>query len=146
EIWRKAKDFLARLVLFDVNSARNQDPQKRIPFDDQLPSADPFELRTPKSFRPGPLSALRDLLRTETLQLVDYPLINIDGPTGSGKTQAYLQLAEEKVRKFGYDKIVIALPMISILEQVVRDYLSERVAQIWNYLSQYKADEYVALE
>jgi hypothetical protein len=36
--------------------------------------------------------------------------------------------------------------MISILEQVVRDYIPERVAQIWNYLSQYKADEYVALE
>lgn len=141
-VWLRAKDLLGRLTLFDNRSAAHQDPETRAAFDPMLPRPRPFVARAPKTFRRSSLQPLRELLQTETLRL-NGELISIEAPTGCGKTEALLRLAESLLKKRGLHRIVYALPQVSILEQVLGDYLPESVAQIWNFQAQAKADEYL---
>jgi hypothetical protein len=141
-VWLRAKGLLGRLTLLDNRSAAHQDPETRAAFNPTLPRPGPFVARTPKTFGRSSLQALRDLLQAETLRL-DADLISVEAPTGCGKTEALLRLAESLLKKRDFQRIVYALPQVSILEQVLKDYLPENVAQIWNFQARAKADEYL---
>ena len=59
----------------------------------------------------------RDNLFNET-SILDGKVIAINAPTGSGKTLAGLNLALRLAEKYGHDRVIYALPFVSIIDQV----------------------------
>jgi CRISPR-associated endonuclease Cas3-HD len=133
-----ARDLLGRLCLFDHRSAAHQDPKSHAPFTTELPSQNIFcRRKTKKEFSTTfEINSLRSKLLEETLALpLDKKYYVIPAPTGTGKTNAALSLAEILCESGGLERIVYACPLTSIGDQVLSDYLSEEGnnAQIWNY-------------
>jgi hypothetical protein len=124
---------LAKLVYFDTRSAANQDRKTRRPFTGVLPSSPRFIKRPTRIYQPGSLSDLRDMLKSACLSMRPALFYSIDAPTGTGKTEAMLSLAEKIVVTENKQAIVYAVPQISICEQIVGDYMSGVDAQVWNF-------------
>jgi CRISPR/Cas system-associated endonuclease/helicase Cas3 len=58
---------------------------------------------------------------------------SIEAPTGLGKTEAMLSLAEKILVAENKQAIVYAVPQVSICEQIVSDYMKGADAQVWNF-------------
>jgi CRISPR/Cas system-associated endonuclease/helicase Cas3 len=113
---------LGKLVLFDTRSAANQDPKVKRPFRDALPAGPIYKQRPGRKYGQNRLSALRDSLKDACLSMAPGLFYSIEAPTGTGKTEAMLSLAEKVACKENKKAIVYAVPQISICEQIVADY------------------------
>lgn len=84
------------------------------------------------------LSCLRTKLKESVCQLVNTPgkVYGVYAATGTGKTEALLSAAEGLVRTGKARRIIYTLPLVAIMEQVARDYLSTpNISAIqYNYL------------
>jgi CRISPR-associated endonuclease Cas3-HD len=129
----KSRGMLAKLVYFDTRSAANQDPKTRRPFVGVLPSSPTFSKRPNRAYKEGRLSTLRDNLKTACLSMAQSLFYSIEAPTGLGKTEAMLSLAEKIVVAENKQAIVYAVPQVSICEQIVSDYMKGADAQVWNF-------------
>jgi CRISPR-associated endonuclease Cas3-HD len=129
----KARGMLAKLVYFDTRSAANQDPKTRRPFAGVLPSSPTFSKRPDRTYKQGRLSTLRNNLKTACLSMARSLFYSIEAPTGLGKTEAMLSLAEKIVVAENKKAIVYAVPQVSICEQIVSDYMKDADAQVWNF-------------
>jgi hypothetical protein len=80
------------------------------------------------------LNALRTRLCHQCIRLAESPswAYTVDAPTGLGKTEGMLRLAEELLGK-GKKRIVYGVPLLSISEQIAADYLKGSSAQVYNY-------------
>jgi CRISPR-associated endonuclease Cas3-HD len=128
-----ARRMLAKLVYFDTRSAANQDPKTRRPFAGVLPSSPTFSKRPTRSYTQGRLSTLREDLKTACLSMAPSLFYSVEAPTGLGKTEAMLSLAERIVVREKKQAIVYAVPQVSICEQIVSDYMKGADAQVWNF-------------
>jgi CRISPR-associated endonuclease Cas3-HD len=135
ELILRSRRILARLVYFDTRSAANQDPKTRRPFNSNLPSGKTFKRREARHYNPGRLSDLRDMLKAACLEMEGSYFYSVEAPTGLGKTEAMLSLAEKLILTENKKRIVYAVPQISICEQIVSDYMTgnEIDAQVWNF-------------
>lgn len=132
----KARSLLGRLVIFDHASANKQakNLERFIkPIQPKLPNT--FRKKIEKGGE-GELNRIRTELTKKTLELPFSRIYLIEAPTGTGKTEAMLQLAERDKPQM----IVYAVPQTSIGDQIVLDYLQgqkdengEPLSQIWNY-------------
>lgn len=141
-----ARSFLGRLVLWDHASARAQTFQVSMkPPDFSRPA---FELRQSPDWQDRKkewtsLDCLRSELLSEAKRMAHASLqsgarlLLVSSPTGTGKTNAMLEMAEEVCRAGTANRIVYALPLLAIADQVYADYLSGKApSQIYNHLRQ----------
>src|SRR5258708_3740762 len=128
-----ARRMLAKLVYFDTRSAANQDPKTRRPFAGVLPSSPTFSKRPDRTYKQSRLSTLRANLKTACLAMTPSLFYSVEAPTGLGKTEAMLSMAEKIVVTENKRAIVYAVPQVSICEQIVSDYMKGADAQVWNF-------------
>ena len=57
----------------------------------------------------------------------------IDAPTGLGKTECMLSAAEKILERGNLSRIVYAVPIVAIADQIFADYMTDAESQIWNY-------------
>jgi CRISPR-associated endonuclease Cas3-HD len=136
-----SRRMLAKLVLFDTRSAANQDQKTRKPFLATLPSGPVFTKRPKRLYQQNRLSSLRDSLKQACLSMPPSLFYSIEAPTGIGKTESMLSLAEKVVTNENKQAIVYAVPQISICEQIVADYMAGADAQVWNFKTKQKIGE-----
>jgi hypothetical protein len=136
-----ARRMLGKLVLFDTRSAANQDPKTKRPFRGTLPAGPIFRQRHARTYGQNRLSALRDSLKDACVSMAPAVFYSIEAPTGMGKTEAMLSLAEKVAREENKKAIVYAVPQISICEQIVAEYMSGVDAQVWNFKIRQKLDQ-----
>jgi hypothetical protein len=137
-LYLDARDFLGRLVAMDHASAAHQARGGQMVLH---PPAKVFRLRTPRTYsNTTGINRLRAFLRTETVALAPQAEVGcpvaVVGPTGTGKTDALLSLAEEIVRLKNLRRVIYSLPFTTIANQVFDLYLGSHQssdAQIWNY-------------
>lgn len=138
EAYLECRDFLGRLVAYDHASAAHQSGG---PWVDPVLKKREFLRRPARSYpKRGPLNALRSKLRTACVALADKlspdVCAAICAPTGMGKTEALLALAEALVKAHGLESIVYSLPLTAIIHQLYDEYLSGSHAAdalLWNY-------------
>ncbi|MDD5502971.1 MAG: DEAD/DEAH box helicase family protein [Candidatus Thermoplasmatota archaeon] len=140
-----ARSLLGRMCYLDHRSAAVQSGSRRVLTDWQQAYPDRrFLARTPRNYPDSgrTLHRLRKELKTafhSCLESTDTPFYFIDAPTGLGKTETMLSGAELLQDKYTLNRIVFAVPQISIADQIFAEYFNERDhAQIWNFLRQEK--------
>lgn len=139
--------FLARLCFADQMSAKKQSGKiEGLPSWEEEFSSEPFRPRHERIYSgKSPLSELRNGLRNAFLETVRKEAVFhfIDAPTGLGKTEAMLQAAESLREKYHLDKIVYAVPQVSIADQIYDEYFDDSdSAGIWNYLRKDSKDKH----
>lgn len=146
-----ARKWLGHLCFYDRLSARKQSRLQEgdIPAYGKIFGSKPFHKRPSRRLPSGGnrLFSLRSELREGFLRLVsnprsESPFYFIDAPTGMGKTETMLQGAEMLLERFGLERIVYAVPQVSIADQIFEEYFGNAVsAQIWNYKRREKSYE-----
>lgn len=136
----KARGLLGRLCFQDHQSAAKQSGgQNPILEWKSTIEAKEFKARPPRVFNSAKtrLNKLRTELKNEFTKCVekDSAFYFIDAPTGLGKTECMLSAAEILRRRCGLDKIIFAVPQVSIADQIFEEYFkgNHPDAQIWNY-------------
>jgi CRISPR-associated endonuclease/helicase Cas3 len=133
-----SRRMLAKLVFFDTRSAANQDQKTRREFTGLLPDSPYFTERPNRTYKQGRLSDLRNTLKAACLSMDESLFYSIEAPTGLGKTEAMLSLAEKIISAGSKHAVVYAVPQISICEQIVSDYMTGADAQVWNFKTKQK--------
>jgi len=131
-----ARDFLGRMVLSDHASAKAQSEGST--FAVSLPEGKPFNVRkgVRKYENRTPVDALRSLLLQQVCSLdSSKKYFLIDAPTGLGKSNAVISLAEKICLEQKMEKIIYSAALTSIGDQTFQDYFGSegKNAQIWNY-------------
>lgn len=132
----KARSLLGRLCLMDHRSAAYQ--HRKVEFKLDFPGNNKFSPRAKtKEFDSNyKIDILRKQLRENSVSLPkDKKFYILSAPTGLGKTNAALCLAEEIVAHSKKERIIYTSALVSIGDQTFGDYLGEEGdnAQIWNY-------------
>ena len=139
DLYLQIRFFLGRLCFTDQMSAKKQSGNKEglQSWEDSF-APERFCHRHERSYSAkSTLSELRNKLRNAFLETVRKEAVFhfIDAPTGLGKTEAMLQAAESLREKYNLDKIVYAVPQVSIADQIYDEYFDDSdSAGIWNYL------------
>jgi superfamily II DNA or RNA helicase len=138
-----ARDLLGRLSFVDNESARKQQGTANtfVGPHEVFSSSRAFHARKAREYG-SPEKSIDHLrarisraFRAAVESTEDEVFAFIDAPTGLGKTEAMLGAAESLIRAdSGLDRIVFAVPQVSIADQVAEEYLHDADAQIWNYL------------
>lgn len=140
-IFFAARSLLGRLCVYDQASAEKQSRHlDGLPLPAYVRNTPSFQQRSPRDYatRAGDrLAPLRKELLESVLGMIQEPsscFYLVCAPTGTGKTEAMLQLAEQLLLKEGARKIIYAVPQVSLCEQLMQDYLAQADAQVWNHL------------
>ena len=136
-----SRSLLGRLCAYDQASAEKQSSSlKALPLVQHFTKTRTFSPRPPRSYsarKTDPLQNVRKNLGMATVRLADSdqsPIYLICAPTGTGKTEAMLRLAENLLQRHKNRRIVYAVPQISLCDQIFSDYMQQADAQIWNHL------------
>lgn len=149
ECFLRSRDLLGRLCWYDWQSAKVQSgcrvSMERL---EDAFEGGRFSNRPARTYPPpsGALDRLRGELCREMVALVKSESNNfyfVDAPTGLGKTEAMLAAAEALVgvSGSGMNKVVYAVPQVSIADQIWDDYFQGADAAIWNYLRRERAPD-----
>lgn len=139
QAYLRARNLLGRLCLFDhLSAARQSGRQTTLPAPGEAWEAVPFQARSKRLYPEpsAPIHHLRHRLCTAFKDAMEREdaFYFIDAPTGLGKTEAMLSAAEKLLRRRQMQRIVFAVPQVSIADQIFEEYFQDHsVAQIWNY-------------
>ncbi len=141
-VFQVSRRLLGKLCFYDHQSAKKQSGKLHgeiEPIDRFFPQSIIFEERPHRDFgKPTKkLNKFRNFLKDEFLKVIDENSLFyfIDAPTGMGKTETMLRGAENLVRQYSdLNRIVYAVPQVSIADQIFEEYILETDGQIWDYL------------
>ncbi len=137
-VYLHSRSLLGRLCLLDhVSAALQSGKQVEIHEWREQFHEEEFSQRQTRDFKDSetPINQLRAGLRKSFLETVGHDGIFyfLDAPTGLGKTEAMLCGAEALRQRERLNRIVFAVPQLSIADQVFEEYFYRRArAQIWN--------------
>jgi CRISPR-associated helicase Cas3 len=146
EVFLAARSLLGRLTYQDHQSAAKQSGRTNsiVHWSVAYAKSD-FKRRAQMIFqmRESVLNTLRSELKDRFHETVNPESASgfyfIDAPTGLGKTEAMLSAAEKMLENRKFDKIIFAVPQVSIADQIYEEYFSNKEnCQIWNYLRREK--------
>lgn len=147
-IFFASRSMLGRLCAYDQASAEKQScGLQSLPFPPHYQTTSLFQKRLARDFSARAVDPLQSL-RCELGHAVELMARTSDSifflicaPTGTGKTEAMLKLAERLQFDLNAARIVYAVPQISLCDQIFIDYLHNADAQIWNHLRREYAQE-----